>query len=317
MLTQRPQNPEMESFAGLLLRHRGRTGLAQRELADRIGASVRTVENWEGGVNYPSAKPLQALIAALLEAGGLTVGRELHEARELWATVLRHAPRMHTPLDEVWLAAVQAEHVARRAPEQAVDPIPAQPALRAADVGGVERRQDWGEAPDVFGFVGRADELATLREWVVEERCRLAAVLGMGGIGKTALASRLAQEAAPSYLHVYWRSLRDALPASEWMAGAIGFLSAHHLVPPEGESSRLAALLQLLRDQPSLLMLDNFETVLEPGHPEGTYREGLAGYGALLRAVGETRHQSCVVMTSRETPPELAVVGGGAVRELQ
>ena len=68
----------MESFAGLLLRHRGRTGLAQRALADRIGASVRTIENWEGGVNYPSAKPLQALIAALLESGGLTVGLKAH-----------------------------------------------------------------------------------------------------------------------------------------------------------------------------------------------------------------------------------------------
>src|SRR4030081_3533793 len=133
MLTQRPQDPEMESFAGLLLRHRGRTGLTQRQLADRIGASVRTVENWEGGINYPSAKPLQALIAALLESRGLTVGRELDEARELWATVHRDAPRMHTPLDEVWLTAVLAERAAPRAPEQARDVIPAQPALSVAD----------------------------------------------------------------------------------------------------------------------------------------------------------------------------------------
>src|SRR5260370_9650720 len=143
-----------ESFAGLLLRHRGRTGLTQRQLADRIGASARTVENWEGGVNYPSAKPLQALIAALLESHGLTVGRELDEARELWATVLREAPRMHTPLDEVWLAAALAEHVAPQALEQARDVIPAQPPLSAADVGGVERRQDWCESPDVLGLVG-------------------------------------------------------------------------------------------------------------------------------------------------------------------
>src|SRR3981081_456362 len=99
-----------ESFAGLLLRHRGRTGLTQRQLAERIGASVRTVENWEGGVNYPSAQPLQALIAALLESRGLTVGRELDEARELWATVLQDAPRMHTPLDGVWLGRALAQY---------------------------------------------------------------------------------------------------------------------------------------------------------------------------------------------------------------
>src|SRR5438105_15259850 len=139
----------------------------------------------------------------------------------------------------------------------------------------------------------------------------------MGGIGKTALALRLAQHAAPGFQRVYWRSLRDALPAGEWMSGAIGFLSAHHRVPPEGESERLEGLLQLLRDRRCLLVLDNFETVLEPGQQEGRYRDGFAGYGALLHAIGETRHQSCLVVTSREAPPELAVLGSGTVRKLQ
>jgi len=60
-----------ESFQGLLLRYRGRSGLTQRELAARVGVSMRTFENWEAGFNYPSAQPLQALITALLAAGGL------------------------------------------------------------------------------------------------------------------------------------------------------------------------------------------------------------------------------------------------------
>ena len=74
--------------------------------------STRTVENWEAGVNYPSAQPLQALITVLLEAGGLNVGRELDEVRQLWAAVLRDAPRMRTPFDEVWLAEFLAERTA-------------------------------------------------------------------------------------------------------------------------------------------------------------------------------------------------------------
>src|SRR6202022_2568127 len=168
-----------------------------------------------------------------------------------------------------------------------------------------------------IGFVGRAEERAILRAWVLDEHCRLAAVLGIGGGGKTATASQLAQDAAPSFQHVYWRSLRDAPPAGEWMAGAIGFLSAHRVVPPEGESARLAVFLQLLRDRSSLLVLDNFETVLQPGQHEGRYRDGFAGYGALLQAIGETRHQSCLGVTSREAPPELAVLGGGRVRRFQ
>jgi hypothetical protein len=59
-------------------------------------------------------------------------------------------------------------------------------------------------------------------------------------------------------------------------------------------------------------VLDNFETLLEPGQREARYRAGYDGYGRLLQAIGETRHQSCVLLTSREAPPELATLGGAA-----
>jgi len=75
----------VESFRGLLLRLRGRTGLTQHELAVRMGSSRRTLQDWEAGINHPSAELLKALIQVLLEAGGLTVGRELAEAQALWA----------------------------------------------------------------------------------------------------------------------------------------------------------------------------------------------------------------------------------------
>jgi WD40 repeat protein/transcriptional regulator with XRE-family HTH domain len=302
----------------LLLRHRGRTRLTQRALAAGAGTSRRSIQDWESGVYHPSAERLQALILVLLESGGFTVGQEIEAAEELWAAVLREAPRMRTPLDKAWLDRLLHERAApREAPEHARELVPAPPVVGAAEVGAVERGEDWGEAPDVLGFVGRADELLTLSWWVLAEHCRLAAVLGMGGIGKTALAARLAQEVAPVFQRVYWRSLRDALPTSEWLAGAIGFLSDQQLVPPEGEAKQLAALLELLRDRPCLLVLDNFETVLEPGQREGRYRDGFGGYGKVLQAIGEGRHRSCLVLTSREAPSELAIVGGAAVRSFE
>ena len=33
-----------------------------------------------------------------------------------------------------------------------------------------ERRQDWGEAPDVLGFVGRTQEVAELTQWILQDR---------------------------------------------------------------------------------------------------------------------------------------------------
>jgi len=75
-MASRPLHPETESFAGLLLRHRGRTGLTQRDVAARSGTSRRSVQDWESGLSYPTGERLQALIQVLLEAGGLTLGRE-------------------------------------------------------------------------------------------------------------------------------------------------------------------------------------------------------------------------------------------------
>ena len=286
-----------ESFRELLQRYRGLTGLTLDQLAVRSGMSRRTVQDWESGRTYPSAERLQALIAVLLAAGGLSGGGVAEEAEALWAAVEREAPRMRSSFDRAWFARLLAGRVERP---------PERPAA--------ECREDWGEAPDTVGFVGRAEELRTLRSWVLDERCRLLAVLGMGGIGKTIFTARLARVVAPSFERVYWRSLRDAPPISDSLAGAIGFLSDQQLVPPADASEQLATFLQLLRQRRCLMVLDNFETLLEPGQGGEVYQPGLDGYGRLLLATGEASHQSCLVLTSREAPEERAVFHGGGGR---
>ena len=148
----------------------------------------------------------------------------------------------------------------------------------------------------------RTQELATLARWVRDERCRVVEVLGAGGIGKTTLAARLAHDLAPEFPVVYWRSLRNAPPVEEWLAGAITVLSAGQAVPPEGLAARLGLLLELLRARRGLLVLDNLETVLEPGVPDVRYRAGYEGYGEVLQRLGESAHQGCLVVTSREQP---------------
>src|SRR5207302_474133 len=162
-----------------------------------------------------------------ITAGGLDRGQELAQAQALWAAALRDAPRLRTPFDQGWFASLLTE---RTTPgETDGEPPRSRVAEQAADSNA--RRQDWGEAPEVAGFLGRATERALLRQWVSDERCRLVAVLGLGGIGKTLLAARLAHDVAPAFDRVYWRSLRNAPSPGEWLAGALGFL-APDLVPP-------------------------------------------------------------------------------------
>src|SRR5215212_11240263 len=97
-----------ESFRDLVLQLRGRTGLAQREVATRIGAHVGSIQGWEAGTHYPGVASLQALIAVGLHAGGFTTGRECEEAQALWAAALRDAPRFRTPFDGAWFERIAA-----------------------------------------------------------------------------------------------------------------------------------------------------------------------------------------------------------------
>jgi hypothetical protein len=101
------------------------------------------------------------------------------------------------------------------------------------------------------------------------------------------------------------------------MAGAIDFLSDHQLVAPPAEDEQRALLLRLLRERSIPCVLDNFDTLLEPGQREPRYRAGYGGYGRLFHAVGDSAHQSCVTVRSCEAPPELAVLDGAAVRSVE
>src|SRR5579859_3175181 len=55
-------------------------------------------------------------------------------------------------------------------------------------------RVDWGEAPTGGNFYGRDNERAELEEWIIKGNCKLVAVLGIGGIGKSALAAKLVKD---------------------------------------------------------------------------------------------------------------------------
>ncbi|MEM7760440.1 MAG: NB-ARC domain-containing protein, partial [Cyanobacteria bacterium P01_A01_bin.40] len=161
-------------------------------------------------------------------------------------------------------------------------------------------RQDWGEAPDVSFFLGRTVELQTLTQWSLEDNCRLVALLGIGGIGKTALGVKLAQQIQEQFDCVIWRSLRNAPPLEELLTQILPLISEQQETRPE-----LKYLLDYLRAAKCLLILDNLEAILQPQQP-GQFRAGYDDYGQLLRLVGETTHQSCLMITSREKPQVIA-----------
>jgi WD40 repeat protein/DNA-binding winged helix-turn-helix (wHTH) protein len=169
---------------------------------------------------------------------------------------------------------------------------------------------DWGEAPDVEIFYGRQTELTQLQQWLIADRCRLVAVLGMGGIGKTVLATKISHQVQDHFPYLIWRSLRHAPPADKILTEWILFLSDQQATTlPAGIEGRLSMLIEYLRQYRCLLVLDNAEAILRPGEQAGHYREGYESYGRLMQRIGEIQHQSCLLLTSREKPKEFAYLG--------
>ncbi|MGL5062627.1 MAG: NB-ARC domain-containing protein, partial [Microcoleus sp.] len=172
--------------------------------------------------------------------------------------------------------------------------------------------QDWGEAPDVSLFYGRSNELTILTQWILQDRCRLIGIIGIGGVGKTALSVKLAERVQDKFTYVIWRSLRNAPPLETLLAELVSFLSGQ-----EETAADIGTLLQCLRDRRCLIVLDNAETLLQASVQTGQYRPGYETYGELLRIVAETRHQSCLVLTTREQCAQSAMLDGNlAVRGL-
>jgi WD40 repeat protein len=164
---------------------------------------------------------------------------------------------------------------------------------------------DWGEAIDVSVFFGRGLELATIAEWIIDERCRLVTLLGMGGIGKSTLAAKIAHNLQDQFEFVIWRSLRNAPLLDTLLADLIPFLSQQR-----DTQATLTRFIHHLRHVRCLVVLDNFETLFAEGSQVGQFRPGYEDYSELLRLLGEVNHNSCIILTSREKPAEIILHEG-------
>lgn len=177
---------------------------------------------------------------------------------------------------------------------------------------------DWGEAPEIATLFGRNAELVTLQEWIVQECCRVVALLGMGGIGKTALAVRAVEQIQNEFEYVIWRNLRNVPLINDLLNQLIQVLSSNHTIPTDTNIG-ISILIEHLRASRCLLILDNVEAILSSGNFAGNYQEGYQNYGEFIKRLGKERHQSCLLLLSREKPKEIALIEGqtSPVRVLQ
>jgi hypothetical protein len=136
--------------------------------------------------------------------------------------------------------------------------------------------------PEIPLFFGRGYELAILTK-AVEEKTRLLVITGIGGIGKTAVAAKLAEAVQTQFKKIQWFSF--------------------HLAPPPNPPPALTPR--------TLLVFDGWDQILGGDTHDGLhqhagqYRLGYELYAGFLRAIVQGAHNSCVILTSREQPEGL------------
>lgn len=328
------------SFGQTMLTLRAAIGVTQAGLADHLGISRRAVGEWEAGSSYPKTEHLKKFIALGVKQRAFTSEHEAEEIRALW-----RAAHQKVLLDEYWLSALLVQHpqiqysqsgsqqtgsstlspvaiqpgrVSQENPKRPGDSIPGQqrPPLALVVPVPVARRVDWGDALAVPAFYGREQELTLLKQWILQEHCRIISVLGMGGIGKSALTVRVMHQLAEHFDAVIFRSLRDAPSCEVLLDDCLQVLSATPDTPrapdsrPPGLERLISLLLEHFRTSRVLIVLDNVESILEEGEVIGLYRPGFEGYGLLLSRVAEIEQQSCLLLTSREKLSELRPLEG-------
>ncbi len=171
------------------------------------------------------------------------------------------------------------------------------------------RHRDWGRAPDVSVFYDRASELALLKQWIVKDRCRWVGIIGMAGIGKTALSVKLAKSIADQFDYVMWRSLVNSPQLNKLSEDLLNSLPEAKQTPPPADP-QISDLIDLFRQRRCLLVLDDAQGILESEQLAGGYLKGYESYGELFRRIGEEPHQSCLLLSSREKPRELGFLEG-------
>ncbi|MFB2974408.1 NB-ARC domain-containing protein [Aerosakkonema sp. BLCC-F183] len=165
--------------------------------------------------------------------------------------------------------------------------------------------QDLSEMPDLGAFYDRTPELATLTTWILQQRCRLIALTGISGIGKTALAAQLVQQIKDEFEYVIWCSLDESYTLDELQHKLIQFFSQSENLESPVTNQKPLPLIKYLQKYRCLVVLDDIHNLFISGELAGKYKDGYEEYRTLFKQIETLYHQSCFLLIGWEEPREI------------
>ncbi|MCU0549401.1 MAG: tetratricopeptide repeat protein [Leptolyngbya sp. Prado105] len=156
-------------------------------------------------------------------------------------------------------------------------------------------------------------ELTTPLLQVLQGECRVLALTGITGIGKTDLAKRLVTSLQDDR-SLYRLNLDDGSITAEFSSGGAALLRSlgeePTLADQQDPQNLLAHLLQLLRTQPHRVQIDSMERLLKGNDREGWSEFDDRLWGDLFQQLlAGNECQSQLILTTQDLPGELESVG--------
>ncbi|WP_432737413.1 methyltransferase domain-containing protein [Maridesulfovibrio sp. FT414] len=172
-------------------------------------------------------------------------------------------------------------------------------------------------APITEELYGRDTELTTLKNWINKEKCSVIGIVGMRGVGKSMLTSHFCRSQisnanscdANHFDHIIWKGLVNAPPLIDIISDIIQIVSGQPRIElPTDTDALLCILLEYLQHKKCLIVLDNFESILDPKLIDiDSY---IQQYSKLIKKLGSSKHSSCLLLTSSVVPKALAALEG-------
>ncbi|MGB3512771.1 MAG: NB-ARC domain-containing protein [Microcoleaceae cyanobacterium] len=165
--------------------------------------------------------------------------------------------------------------------------------------------------PPISKFYGRINELIKLKTWICQDHCRVVTILGICGIGKTTLSRYLVSQITDNFNAVIWCSLRTSPSLDALLKILIKSITNQPKIElPAHTEEKLSILIDYLRSQRYLIILDDVQTILQSEKLVGNYRPNYENYGTFFQVLCEAPHQSCLILKSWEAPREIIALTG-------